>query len=152
MSKCLYTEAEITQSGAQLIICSIALDGLTNKTEKTKFKKSFPQVKTGLIVFRALGRLMRTEADFLSIHAAMATSRLVKKAQRNGKEIHAWTVNDLQTALAMIEVGVDNIITDKPDYISNVLRAWNDMSDTEKIALWLRNLIVSVDSDLVGEL
>ena len=42
MSKCLYTEAEITQSGAQLIICSIALDGLTNKTEKTKFKKSFP--------------------------------------------------------------------------------------------------------------
>jgi glycerophosphoryl diester phosphodiesterase len=120
--------------------------------ELQKFKKSFPEVKTGLIVFRALGRLMRTEADFLSIHAAMATSRLVKKAHRRGKEIHVWTVNDLQTALAMIEVGVDNIITDKPDYIRNVLRAWNDLSDTEKIALWLRNLIVDVDSELVGEL
>jgi glycerophosphoryl diester phosphodiesterase len=82
----------------------------------------------------------------------MATSRLVKRAQRNGKEIHVWTVNDLQTTLAMIEVGVDNIITDKPDYIRNVLRAWNDLSDTEKIALWLRNLIVDVDPELVGEL
>jgi glycerophosphoryl diester phosphodiesterase len=120
--------------------------------ELQKFKKSFPAVQTGLIVFRALGRLMRTEADFLSIHATMATSRLVKQAHRNGKEIHVWTVNDLQTALSMIEVGVDNIITDKPDFIRNVLQAWNDLSDTEKIALWLRNLIVNVDPELVGEL
>jgi glycerophosphoryl diester phosphodiesterase len=120
--------------------------------ELQKFKKSFPEVKTGLIVFRALGRLIRTEADFLSIHAAMATSRLVRRAHRNRKEIHVWTVNDLQTALSMIEVGVDNIITDKPAYIRNVLRAWNDLSDTEKIALWLRNLIVDLDPELVGEL
>ena len=115
-----------------------------------------PRVELGSgyarFVFRALGRLIRTEADFLSIHATMATSGLVKRAHRNGKEIHVWTVNDLQTALSMIEVGVDNIITDKPDYIRNVLRAWNDLSDTEKIALWLRNLIVDVDSELVGEL
>jgi glycerophosphoryl diester phosphodiesterase len=120
--------------------------------ELQKFKKSFPEVKTGLIVFRALGRLMRTEADVLSIHATMATSRLVKQSHRHGKEIHVWTVNDLQTALAMIEVGVDNIITDKPAYIGDVLRAWNDLSDTEKIALWLRNLIVDVDPALVDEL
>jgi glycerophosphoryl diester phosphodiesterase len=120
--------------------------------ELQRFKKSFPEVKTGLIVFRALGRLIRTEADFLSIHAAMATARLVKQAHRQGKAIHVWTVNDLQTALSMIEVGVDNIITDKPAYIRDVLRAWNDLSDTEKIALWLRNLIVDVDPELVGEL
>lgn len=41
MSKCIYTESEITQSGAQLIICSIALSGLTDKTEEKKFKRSF---------------------------------------------------------------------------------------------------------------
>jgi glycerophosphoryl diester phosphodiesterase len=82
----------------------------------------------------------------------MATARLVKQAHRQGKAIHVWTVNDLQTALSMIEVGVDNIITDKPAYIRDVLRAWNDLSDTEKIALWLRNLIVDVDPELVGEL
>jgi hypothetical protein len=42
----------------------------------------------------------------------------------------------------MIEVGVDNIITDKPDAIQNWLQAWNELSGTEKIALWLRNLFL----------
>jgi glycerophosphoryl diester phosphodiesterase len=117
-----------------------------------KFRESFPEVKTGLIIFRALGNYAAVECDFLSIHAAKATSRLVKTAHQNGKEIHVWTVNDLQTALSMIEVGVDNIITDDPEFIQKVLRTWNDLTDTEKIALWLRNLIIDVDPAMVAEL
>jgi glycerophosphoryl diester phosphodiesterase len=120
--------------------------------ELKKFRKSFPEVKTGFIVFRALGSLTKTEFDFLSIQATKATSRLVKNAHQNGKEIHVWTVNDFQTALSMIEVGVDNIITDKPDFIRNLLLTWNDFTDTEKIALWLRNLILEDDPALVAEL
>ena len=120
--------------------------------ELRKAKRSFPEIKAGLIVFRALGHLARTEADFLSIHAAKATPQLVKEAHRQGKEIHVWTVNDLQTALTMIEVGVDNIITDKPEFVQRLLRAWNDLSDTEKIALWLRHLFLEDDSKLVAAL
>ncbi|MGD8286812.1 MAG: glycerophosphodiester phosphodiesterase family protein [Desulfobacterales bacterium] len=120
--------------------------------ELQKFRESFPEVKTGLIIFRALGNYAAVECDFLSIHAAKATSRLVKTAHQNGKEIHVWTVNDLQTALSMIEVGVDNIITDDPEFIQKVLRTWNDLTDTEKIALWLRNLIIDVDPAMVAEL
>ena len=52
----------------------------------------------------------------------------------------------------MIEVGVDNIITDDPEFIQKVLRTWNDLTDTEKIALWLRNLIIDVDPAMVAEL
>ena len=110
--------------------------------ELKKFKALFPEVKIGLTVFQALGDFTESEVDFLSIDAAQATSRLVKNAQQNGKQIHVWTVNDLQTTLLMIEVGVDNIITDKPDAIQNWLQAWNDLSGTEKIALWLRNLFL----------
>ena len=120
--------------------------------ELKKFRKSFPEVKTGLIIFRALGTFTNTEFDFLSIQATKVTSRLVKNAHQNGKEIHVWTVNDLQTALSMIEAGVDNIITDKPDFIRNLLRTWNDFTDTEKIVLWLRNLILEHDPALVAEL
>jgi len=123
-----------------------------NNGELQTFRKSFPEIKTGLIVFRALGSLTKTEFDFLSIQATKATSRLVKNAHKKGKEIHVWTVNDLQTALSMIEVGVDNIITDKPDFIRNLLRTWNDFTDTEKIALWLRNLIIEDDPALVAKL
>jgi glycerophosphoryl diester phosphodiesterase len=110
--------------------------------ELKKFKALFPEVKIGLTVFQALGDFTESEVDFLSIDAAQATSGLVKHAQQNGKQIHVWTVNDLQTTLLMIEVGVDNIITDKPDAIQNWLQAWNELSGTEKIALWLRNLFL----------
>jgi glycerophosphoryl diester phosphodiesterase len=110
--------------------------------ELKKFKALFPEVKIGLTVFQALGDFTANEVDFLSIDAAQAASGLVKHAQQNGKQIHVWTVNDLQTTLLMIEVGVDNIITDKPDAIQNWLQAWNDLSGTQKIALWLRNLFL----------
>jgi glycerophosphoryl diester phosphodiesterase len=120
--------------------------------ELRKAKQAFPEIKAGLIVFRALGHLVRTEADFLSIHAAKVTPQIVKEAHRNGKEIHVWTINDLRTALTMIEVGVDNIITDKPEFMQRLLRAWNDLSDTEKIALWLRHLFLEDDPKLVAAL
>ena len=107
-----------------------------------KFKALFPEIKVGLNVFQALGDFTDTEVDFLSIDAALATSRVVKLAQSNDKQIHVWTINDLQTALSMIEVGVDNIITDKPDAIQDLLQAWNDLTGTKKIALWLRNLFL----------
>ena len=120
--------------------------------ELRKVKQSFPEIKAGLIVFRALGDLAQTKADFLSIHAAQATPRLVKEAHHNGKEIHVWTVNDLRTALSMIEVGVDNIITDDPEFLQSLLRTWNDLSDTEKIALRLRHLFLEDDQTLVADL
>ena len=102
----------------------------------------FPQIKIGLTVFQARRDFTQNTVDFLSIDAAQAASRLVKDAQQNGKQVHVWTVNDLQTALLMIEVGVDNIITDKPVAIQGWLQAWNDLTGTEKIALWLRNLFL----------
>jgi glycerophosphoryl diester phosphodiesterase len=120
--------------------------------ELRKIKESFPEIKAGLIVFRALGNLAQTEADFLSIDAAQTTPRLVREAHHNGKEIHVWTVNDLQTTLTMIEVGVDNIITDNPEFVLNVIRAWNDLSDMEKIALRLRRLFLEEDPMLPVDL
>ena len=110
--------------------------------ELKKFKALFPEMKVGLIVFQALGDFTESEVDFLSIDAAQTTSHVVKQAQQKGKQIHVWTVNDLQTTLSMIEVGVDNIITDNPVAIQKWLQAWNKLTGTEKIALWLRNLFL----------
>ena len=120
--------------------------------ELRKIKQSFPEIKAGLIVARALGNLAQTGADFLSIHASQVSPRLVREAHQNGKEIHVWTVNDIQTALTMIEVGADNIITDNPQFVRNVIRAWNDLADMEKIALWLRRLFLEDDPMLPVDL
>ena len=120
--------------------------------ELQKVKTLIPEIEAGLIVFRALGNLTGTRADFLSIHAGQATPQLVKRAHRNGLEIHVWTVNDMQTTLSMIEAGVDNIITDDPELVKGLIRAWNDLSDTEKIALWLRRFFLEVDETLIADL
>jgi glycerophosphoryl diester phosphodiesterase len=118
----------------------------------TEIQGSFPELTTGFIVMQAVGNLSRMEVDFLSISAARATPRLVRDVHRRGGEVHVWTVNDLNNALTMIEMGVDNIITDEPVDIRRLLEEWNELSDREKIALMLRNLIVGIERTQPSEL
>jgi len=118
----------------------------------TEIKRAFPELTTGFIVLQAVGNLSRMEADFLSISAARATPRLVEDTHRRSRAVHVWTVNDLNNALSMIEMGVDNIITDEPAAIRSLLEAWHTLSDSEKIVLMLRNLIVGIESPQPSEL
>jgi glycerophosphoryl diester phosphodiesterase len=112
----------------------------------TEIKQSFPELTTGFIVFQAAGNLSRMEADFLSISAARATARLVRQLHRNERAVHVWTVNDFNNVISMVEMGVDNIITDYPKEVRSFLEAWNVLSGSEKIVLMLRNLIVGIES------
>jgi glycerophosphoryl diester phosphodiesterase len=118
----------------------------------TEIKQAFPELKTGFIVLQAVGNLSRMEADFLSISAARATSRLVRDVHRRGKKVHVWTVNDLNNVISMVEMGVDNIITDYPQKVRHFLEAWNELSDSEKIVLMLRNLLVGIEHPEPSEL
>ena len=123
-----------------------------NFSALTEIKGEFPELKTGFIVFQAAGILSRMEADFLSINAARATPGLVRRLHNNGRTVHVWTVNDLNILISMVEMGVDNIITDYPRDVRRFLKAWNELSDAEKIALMLRNLIVGMERPQPSEL
>ena len=118
----------------------------------TEIKQAFPELKTGFIVLQAVGNLSRMEADFLSISAARATSRLVRDVHRRGEKVHVWTVNDLNNVISMVEMGVDNIITDYPQKVRHFLEAWNELSGSEKIVLMLRNLLVGIEHPQPSEL
>ncbi len=118
----------------------------------TEIKQDFPELVAGFIVFKVAGNLPRMEADFLSINAARATPRLVRRLHRHGRAVHVWTVNDLNNVISMIEVGVDNIITDNPADVRSFLEAWQALSDSEKIVLMLRNLIVGIESPQPSDL
>jgi glycerophosphoryl diester phosphodiesterase len=112
----------------------------------TEIRQSFPELTAGLIVLTAAGDLSRMEADFLSISAAQATTRLVKQLHRNDRAVHVWTVNDFNNVIAMAERGVDNIITDYPQDVRRFIEEWQALSDYERIVLMLRNLIVGIES------
>jgi glycerophosphoryl diester phosphodiesterase len=118
----------------------------------TEIKRVFPELTTGFIVFKVAGNLPRMEADFMSINAARATPRLVRRLHRHGRAVHVWTVNDFNNVISMIEVGVDNIITDNPADVRSFLEAWNALSSSEKIVLMLRSLIVGIESPQPSEI
>jgi glycerophosphoryl diester phosphodiesterase len=118
----------------------------------TEIKQAFPTLKTGFIVLQAVGNLSRMEVDFLSISASRVTPRLVRDVHRRGYKVHVWTVNDFNNVISMIEMGVDNIITDYPQKLRRFLEAWNSLSDSEKIVLMLRKFIVGIEGPEPSEL
>jgi len=99
-----------------------------------------PALPTGHIVTAAVGNVVRTEADFLSLSSAQATSSLVRKAHAAGKDVHVWTVNEPEVMLRMIERGVDNIITDHPALLARAVEERKALSRPALLGLRLRVL------------
>lgn len=99
-----------------------------------------PRLSTGHIVTAAVGNVLRTEADFLSLNAARATTSLVRRARAAGKGVHVWTVNQPEVMLRMIERGVDNIITDDPALLARVIEERRGLGRPAQLGLRLRVL------------
>lgn len=47
--------------------------------------------------------------------------RLVDAAHRRGLEVHAWTINEEGDMRRLVDLGVDGVITDRPDLLLEVL-------------------------------
>jgi len=71
-----------------------------------------PKLKTGYIMFVALGNLEKMEIDFYSVEESNVSEDFVEKAHKIGREVHVWTINSEESMQSMLELGVDNIITD----------------------------------------
>lgn len=103
-------------------------------------KRIEPRAVTGHIVTAAVGDVVRTEADFLSLNAARATASLVRRAHRAGKRVHVWTVNTQGAMLEVAARGVDNVITDDPALAARVRSEAAALDAHELLGLRLRAL------------
>ena len=45
----------------------------------------------------------------------------VEAAHRSGAQVHAWTVNEVNDMHELLDIGVDGIITDRPDLLNDVV-------------------------------
>jgi glycerophosphoryl diester phosphodiesterase len=91
--------------------------------EIRKIRKLNKDAKVGYI----FGRLpedvdvFSEDVDLLSVNIKTVDAEFMKRAKASGKEVAVWTVNKPEDMKRMIELGVDDIITNYPDILRKVL-------------------------------
>lgn len=86
-----------------------------------RVKQYNEEVITGYITSALYGDVSQMEyADIFSLQSSFITADLVEDIHRHGKLVHAWTVNNLNEMRRLMELGVDNIITDYVEHTFEV--------------------------------
>ena len=55
---------------------------------------------------------------------------MVNAVHLRGKTVSAWTIDREKVATHMLELGVDDLITDKPDMVQNLLARNQQVDDS----------------------
>src|SRR5438105_3355435 len=63
-----------------------------------------------------------TSDGVVVVHHDPTLHRRTAAARQRGIEVHVWTVDDPARMHELLELGVDGLMTDRPDVLKNVLR------------------------------
>ncbi len=76
-------------------------------------KKYNPKIETVYVMSIAYGNITYLDkADHFSVEASNANENLVTSIHKKGKKLYVWTVNTEENIRKMIDLNVDNIVTD----------------------------------------
>ena len=86
-----------------------------------ELKSSNPSLYVGYIMpFNFIGP-PKTQADFLTMEYSTLNKDFVTAAHQEGKKVIAWTPNTIETMERMAFYGVDGVITDRMDFLNQML-------------------------------
>ncbi|MBD3286089.1 glycerophosphodiester phosphodiesterase [candidate division WOR-3 bacterium] len=111
--------------------------GSENQSSLDEFRSLAPDIPTSgaarelkrFVIFGKIGLafLVKTRMQALqipeyygSIH--VLTKGLIRRCHRRDIQVHVWTVNDPGDMRRLLEMGVDGIITDRPDAADSLMR------------------------------
>jgi glycerophosphoryl diester phosphodiesterase len=100
-----------------------------------------PTLGLGYLVYSRVGDITRLDIDFLSLNQKLVTEDLIASIQARDQGVHAWTVDQPRPMVDLIELGVDNIITNDPAMLVDILRDRAELTDIERVILWLRHTL-----------
>lgn len=107
-----------------------------------KVKELAPEIQTGYILALGVGSYYDLPAaDFFSVESTFITPGMVQQIHLRGKTISAWTVNRQEDASDLLSLGVDDIITDKPEIVQQLMNADADLDND---LLFIRDTIRSL--------
>ncbi|MGD9344962.1 MAG: glycerophosphodiester phosphodiesterase family protein [Candidatus Aminicenantes bacterium] len=85
-------------------------------------KEIAPDLRTGLIFDKEYTLdVFRGNWEILSSNYELVDAEFMRLGRQSGKRIYVWTVNEREEMQRLIGLGVDGIITDKPDLFRSVL-------------------------------
>lgn len=88
-----------------------------------RIKDLNPIIKTGVIFkchpIKSADLALNANADSLFPEHKYLSKEMVEEAHENDLEIYPWTIDDLDRANELIKMGVDGIVTNKPDLLKN---------------------------------
>jgi glycerophosphoryl diester phosphodiesterase len=102
-------------------------------------KQLNPDLLVGFIVATAIGDPTRMPVDLLAVSTQFLSPGLIRSAHGRGMEVHVWTVNTRRRMWEMIERDVDNIMTDYPPRLIEVLEERAEMTNAQKVLLAFRS-------------
>lgn len=107
-----------------------------------KVKQLNPEIKTGLIanVATTTAFTQLKYIDALSMNHLLVNATVVNDVHQNGKRIFVWTVDNKNEMKNLMALGVDNIITNRPDIATEIVYS-GDVS--EKILTILKTIFGS---------
>lgn len=69
------------------------------------------------------------------LRVTVVTRGFVTRAHRLGKQVHVWTIDEAADMRALLDLGVDGIVTDRPDVLREVLTvrgAWRAAGEARR--------------------
>ena len=94
----------------------------TNRFYLKRVKAVNSEIRTGYIISAAYGNFYSDEfIDLISIRSSFVTERMIESAHEAGKAVHAWTVNGKVEMERLKQLGVDDMITDRPVLAREIL-------------------------------
>jgi glycerophosphoryl diester phosphodiesterase len=74
------------------------------------------------------------------ITVKILTGRLMREAHKKGLTVYAWTVNNLDGILDLMEIGIDSRITDDPAMAYTAIKDIDRLSPKVRLMLRFRHL------------
>ena len=112
----------------------------TSRSQLSKVRSLSPEIPIGLIVTYMSRDIWTIDVDLYSISSTIISESFINRARSMGREIHVWTVNDLESMTRFASLGVNSIITDRPDALSTLLIRKADLSIFQRRVLGILSL------------
>lgn len=136
-------DVQMTKDGVVMVTHDTSLRRCTGRNANiydltfAQVRELDPEIETGYILALGVGTYYDLPAaDFFSVESTFITSGMVQQIHLRGKTVSAWTVNRTEDARALLSLGVDDVITDKPEMVQDLL---NEDADLDRNLVLMRD-------------